>query len=119
VPAPVVLKEFRYGGIGFRGPLDWEGAKGLASLTSEGKNREEGQGTRPAWVRWTGPSATLAFLAGGPPPPVRIHPDEPFFNWAVPGAGDVRMDPGAPLVQRMRFLVPDGPLEPSAIEALR
>jgi hypothetical protein len=106
-------------GVGFRGPLAWEGAKGLECLTSEGKGREEGQGTKPAWVRWSGAGGSVTFINPGAPVPVRIHPDEPFFNWAVPAAGDVRLEPGKDLVQSLRLLVADGPLEPSAIEALR
>ncbi|HEV3026452.1 MAG TPA: DUF6807 family protein, partial [Planctomycetota bacterium] len=39
---PVLIKEYRYGGIGFRGPSDWEGKTGVDFLTSEGKNRIEG-----------------------------------------------------------------------------
>jgi hypothetical protein len=42
---------------------------------------------------------------------MRIHPDEPFFNWAVPQAGDFSIEPGTPYVARYRFLIADGALD--------
>ncbi|HVR74375.1 MAG TPA: DUF6807 family protein, partial [Planctomycetota bacterium] len=35
--SPLVLKEYRYGGFGFRGSGEWEGEKGAEFITSEGK----------------------------------------------------------------------------------
>jgi hypothetical protein len=43
---PLLIKEYRYGGIGFRGSADWEGKEGVSFLTSEGKNRKEGHATK-------------------------------------------------------------------------
>ena len=46
--SPLVLKEYRYGGLGFRGSGEWEGAEGVEFLTSEGKTRKDGHATAAA-----------------------------------------------------------------------
>jgi hypothetical protein len=110
---PLVIKEYRYGGIGFRGSKDWEGKDGVEFSTSEGKDRKTGHATRAKWVTATGKvdgdQASITFF-GHPsnfraPQPLRIHPDEPFFNWAVPQGGDFSIEPGKPYAARYRFLV--------------
>jgi hypothetical protein len=115
---PLVIKEYRYGGIGFRGSADWEGKTGVDFLTSEGKGRVDGHATQAKWVsafgKIGGAEASIGFL-GHPsdfrfPQPLRIHPDEPFFNWAVPQGGTFSIEPGKPYVARYRFIVADGAL---------
>jgi hypothetical protein len=121
---PLVIQEYRYGGIGFRGPADWEGKAGVEFLTSEGKNRVEGHATRAKWVlAWGkagGQLASVGFLGHTSnfrdPQPLRIHPDEPFFNWAVPQGGDFSIEPGKPYIARYRFLVADGTLDKEAMD---
>src|SRR5882672_2030073 len=113
---PLVIKEYRYGGIGFRGSADWEGRTGAEFLTSEGKTRIDGHATKAKWCvesgKVGGAEASIAFLCHPSdfrfPQPMRIHPDEPFFNWAVPQGGDFSIDPGKPYVARYRFIVADG-----------
>jgi len=121
---PLVIKEYRYGGIGFRGPGDWEGKKGCSFLTSEGKTRTDGHATRARWClmggKVSGADCSIAFL-GHPsdfryPQPMRIHPDEPFFNWAVPQGGDFSIEPGKPYVARYRFVVSDGIPDAGTVE---
>src|SRR5262245_57155945 len=46
---PLVLPEYRYGGIGFRGHRDWLPKDNCVFLTSEGKDRESGHATRARW----------------------------------------------------------------------
>jgi hypothetical protein len=113
---PLVIKQYRYGGIGFRASGDWEGKDGCAFLTSEGKTRTDGHATRAKWClmsgKISGADCSIAFI-GHPsdfryPQPMRIHPDEPFFNWAVPQGGDFSIEPGKPYVARYRFVVSDG-----------
>jgi hypothetical protein len=114
--APLLIKEYRYGGIGFRGAGDWEGKSGVDFLTSEGKHRVDGHGTKAKWCEASGKlgaaEASIAFLCHPSdfrfPQPMRIHPDEPFFNWAVPQGGDFSIEPGKPYVARYRFIVADG-----------
>ena len=42
------------------------------------------------------------------PQPQRIHPSEPFLNFAPQQAGDVEITPDKPLTLRYRFVVADG-----------
>ena len=61
-----------------------------------------------------GAEASMGFLCHPSdfrfPQPMRIHPDEPFFNWAVPQGGTFSIEPGKPYVARYRFIVADGRL---------
>lgn len=122
---PLVIKEYRYGGIGFRGPADWEGKSGVEFLTSEGKNRVEGHATKAKWClakgKVGGADASIGFLCHPDdfrfPQPLRLHPDEPFFNWAVPQGGDFSIEPGKPYVARYRFVVADGTLTREDLDA--
>lgn len=122
---PLVIKEYRYGGVGFRGAAEWEGKTGVEFLTSEGKNRIEGHATKARWVIATGKvggaEVSVGFL-GHPsnfraPQPLRLHPDEPFFNWAVPQGGDFSIEPGKPYTARYRFIVADGRLTADRMNA--
>ena len=124
---PLVIKEYRYGGIGFRGSGDWEGKDGAAFLTSEGKTRKDGHATKARWCAMSGKvdgaECSIGFL-GHPsdfryPQPMRIHPDEPFFNWAVPQGGDFSIEPGKPYVARYRFVVADGALAADLVDRLQ
>jgi hypothetical protein len=120
---PLVIKEYRYGGIGFRGSADWEGKDGVRFLTSEGKGRVDGHATKARWCCATGRVndrlASVGFLCHPSdfryPQPMRIHPDEPFFNWAVPQGGDFAIEPGKPYVARYRFIVADIALNSDAM----
>ncbi len=113
---PLVIKQYRYGGVGFRGSKDWEGKTGCEFLTSEGRTRADGHTTRARWCAMTGSvdgaPATVGFLNHPSnfryPQPMRIHDTEPFFNWAVPQAGDFSIEPGTPYVSRYRFQISDG-----------
>ena len=121
---PLVIKKYRYGGLGFRGSIDWEGKEGVAFLTSEGKTRANGHETTARWCTMTGKvsgkEASIGFLCHPSnfraPQNMRIHPDEPFFNWAPSQAGDFSIEPGKPYVSRYRFIVASGPLSAEAME---
>jgi hypothetical protein len=52
------------------------------------------------------------------PEPMRIHPTEPFFNWAPSQAGDWSIRPGERFVARYRYVVADGPPDAQLIERL-
>lgn len=122
---PLVIKEYRYGGLGFRGPADWEGKTGVEFLTSEGKGRVDGHATKAKWVIAAGKigdgEASIGFLCHPAdfrfPQPLRIHPDEPFFNWAVPQGGTFSIEPGKPYVTRYRYVVADGRLAREDLDA--
>ena len=121
---PFVIREYRYGGFGFRGSADWEG-KDVDFLTSEGKTRKAGHATRPRWVimhgKVDGREAAVLHL-GHPsnfrfPQPVRINPKEPFFCWAPSQAGDFEIAAGQPYVSRYRMVISDGPITAQQAEA--
>ena len=112
----LALPTYHYGGVGFRGHWEWNGEENTIFLTSEGKDRSDGHATRARWCHVggivEGDSVGIAVL-GHPdnykaPQPMRIHPTEPFFNYAPSQAGDWSIDPGAPYVARYRFVVYDG-----------
>ena len=52
------------------------------------------------------------------PQPVRIHPTEPFLNFAPQQSGAFTIRPGEPLTLRYRFLVMDGPPDAAFIDAM-
>jgi len=117
-PSPLVIKKYYYGGLGFRGSADWEGKQGVEFLTSEGRKRTDGNATPAKWCIMTGKvegkEASIGFLCHPSnfrfPQGMRLHPDEPFFNWAPSQGGDFEIQPGKPYVSRYRFVVRDGPL---------
>ena len=124
--SPLVLSEYRYGGMGFRGHRDWKGKDNAFFLTSEGKDRGNGHATRARWChvggRVRGQLAGLAILDHPSnfrsPQPMRIHPDDPFFNFAPPQLGKFEIVPGEPYVSLYRFVVADGPPDATEIERL-
>jgi hypothetical protein len=88
---PVLLKEYRYAGFGYRATEEWT-KENSEMVSSEGKTRQQIDGTTGRWIYVTGATATgrsgLLFLG---------HPDnynhpEPFRIWdenANDGRGDV------------------------------
>jgi hypothetical protein len=124
--SPLHLKEYRYGGFGFRGAGEWEGKEGCELLTSEGKTRQDGHATRARWCEMhgkvKGETAGVLFLCHPAnfraPQNMRIHPDEPFFNFTPCQAGDFDIAPGKPLISRYRLVIHDGPVGADEAERL-
>lgn len=123
---PLVLPEYHYGGLGVRGAASWKGGPNAFFLTSEGKDRSQGHGTRARWChvggRVDGALAGLAIL-GHPsnfraPQPMRIHPDDPFFCFAPSQLGRWEITPGTPYVSRYRFVVFDGAPDAAELDRL-
>jgi hypothetical protein len=112
---PLVIKKYHYGGLGFRGSGEWEGKEGVEYLTSEGKTRKDGHATTAKWCvmngKVQGKDASIGFVSHPSnfrfPQGMRIHPDEPFFNWCPAQGGDFSIEPGKPYVSRYRFVVTD------------
>jgi len=122
---PLILPEYRYGGVGFRGHVDWDDPDNVFFLTSEGLGRD-GHATRARWCHIGGYSdgelAGIAIL-GHPqnfrhPQTMRIHPDEPFFNYAPTQLGDMSIEPGSPYVVRYRYVTYDGEPDPEELDRL-
>jgi hypothetical protein len=116
---PVKLPQYRYGGIGVRGNWAWNDKRNLRFLASNGstdRTKGDKNQTRGHWAHLGGPldgGLTGIAILSHPenphsPQPMRIHPEEPFFNFAPQQAGPLEITPGKPLVQRYRFVVADG-----------
>jgi hypothetical protein len=52
------------------------------------------------------------------PQSVRIHPNEPFFNYAPVQLGDMSIEPGSPYVVRYRYVTYDGEPDADAINQM-
>jgi hypothetical protein len=123
---PLVLPDYRYGGLGFRGATEWNGVGKYTFLTSEGKDVKNGNGTRARWCYTGGsingkPAGVTIFC--GPdsfraPQPVRLNPDQPFFCYSPPAMGEFSITPQNPYYARYRFLVADGEPDKELIEKI-
>ncbi len=124
--SPLVLPEYRYGGVGFRGHKDWKDKTKVSFLTSEGKDRSNGHATRARWCHIggvvEGQPVGIAILdhPGNfrAPQSMRIHPDDPFFNYAPVQLGQFEIVPGFRYVARYRYIVSDGPPDKAEIDRL-
>ena len=123
---PLILPMYRYGGLGFRGNWEWNGPEHTFFLTSEGKNRSDGHATTATWCHISGyiqERLTGIAILGHPdnfraPQPMRIHPSEPFFNWAPSQAGSWSISKGNPFLSTYRFIVLDGEANPSILHRM-
>ena len=125
-PSPLQLVKYHYGGMGFRGSIEWEKKEGATYLSSEGKTRADGNGTPSRWCILSGnvggAAKTIVFY-GHPanfraPQHMRLHPDEPFFCYCPAVTGDFTIEPGKPLVSRYRYSVHDGAVTQSEAERI-
>jgi len=126
--SPLHLLKYRYGGFGFRGAAEWKGDK-AAYLTSEGKTRENGHGTRARWCdtagvsdgEWKGVTHFSHPENFRHPEPMRIWPEfeqDVFFNWAPVQLDDFDMEPGKDWVFRYRLYVHEGKVDVERTEQL-
>lgn len=123
---PLLLPKYYYGGLGFRGNRAWDGKDGCTMITSEGKNRSNGNETTAKWIaiagKVDGKSAYAAILCSPEnfrfPQPVRLHPKEPFMCYAPQQAGDMAIEPGKPYVMKYRFIVGDGEPDKAMLDRL-
>ena len=120
------LEAYRYGGLGFRGTSDW-GMNNSDYLTSEGKTRTDGHGTRARWCNVFGETkagpAGVQFMSHPQnrehPEPMRIWPDGYiFFNFCPIQKTDWVMEPGKEYVLKYRMFVYDGTVTKERCEQL-
>lgn len=124
--SPLILEEYRYGGMGVRGNREWKDKAKVSFLTSEGKTRLDGNATRGRWCHIGGSvDGQLVGIAVldhpsnfRAPVPLRIHPDDPYFNYAPSQMGRFQIDPGKKFVLRYRYVVSDGPPDAKLLERL-
>lgn len=124
--SPLELGRYHYGGLGFRGSSQWAG-KDAYYLTSEGKDRSNGHGTRAKWCAMGGKTdgrpVGVAVL-GHPknfrfPEPMRIWggaDQKVFFCYAPEQLGKWKINPGRDYVWRYRFVAYEGKALPRQIE---
>jgi len=124
--SPLLLPEYRYGGVAVRGPDAWYGNDNARFLTSAGRTRADGNWSRGRWNYFggmvDGERAGIAML-GHPtnfraPQPLRIPPDMPYFTFAPSQLGRWRIAPGRPYEARYRFVTFDGPPDPALLDRL-
>ena len=123
--SPLELPVYRYGGIGIRGRDEWNGRDRASFLTSSGLDRRTGHGSRATWAYMGGAidsqRAGVAVLShpdnARSPQPVRIHPTEPFLNFAPQQAGPLAIRPGEPFTMRYRVIAIDGPPDAAWLES--
>ena len=125
--SPLEIDEYHYGGMAIRGNSVWlkekddrtTGRGDLQFITSEGKNRWEGNHTRPNWVSLSGKlegnDASLSVFCSPnnfrAPQHVRLHPHKPYFCFAPSVGGKFKIEPGKDYVSRYRYLVTSKPLD--------
>ncbi len=123
---PLILPEYHYGGLAFRGAASWQGAANARILTSEGiDDRIKANASRARWVHFWGDvdgKPAGATVLGHPenfraPQPIRIPPDDPYFCFIPSQMGEWRINPGEPYRARYRFIAIDGAPDPTLIEA--
>jgi hypothetical protein len=124
--SPLLLSAYRYGGLGFRGTAAWT-EETSDYLTSEGKTRKDGHGTRSRWcfvygVTDRGPAGILFMSHPGNrehPEPMRIWPQgDIFFNYCPVQKTDWTLEPGNDYVLRYRLCVYNGTLGAEQAERL-
>ena len=124
---PLKLPQYRYGGLGFRGHQDWDGAANANFLTGLGESdRIKGHATRAPWCHIGGrigdQLSGLAIFCHPKnfraPQPMRIHPSEPFFCYAPAQLGEWEIRPGEPYRSQYRFVVFDGSPKKEVLDLL-
>ncbi|HMR19128.1 MAG TPA: PmoA family protein [Sphingobacterium sp.] len=126
---PVTLLEYRYGGLGIRATEQWTRDNSV-TLTSEGKDRKEADGSLARWVVAHG---SLGNDHGGlemmshptnynHPEPLRVWPEssngrgDVFLNFSPTKNKDWLLEPGKTYLLKYRFLIFDGKLSKEEAE---
>jgi len=128
--ADVILKEYRYGGLGFRATPEWTNANS-GVLTSSGKTRKDADGSLERWAIVSGKlgdgEGGILFLSHPDnynfPEPVRVWPEDAnggrgdqFFNFSPTKNKDWKLEAGNTYTLRYRLVIFDGTLSPEEAE---
>jgi hypothetical protein len=126
------LPSYRYGGgIGFRATDDWT-RENCRVLTSEGKTRQDADGSRARWCDvhgGEGAGAGIVFMSHPAnrehPEPMRVWPEDIikdkgyfFFEFCPIRLKGWALEPGKEYVLRYRMVVYDGVLDSAAVDIL-
>jgi len=129
---PVLLKEYRYAGFGYRANEEWTRQNSIM-MTSEGHSRQQIDGTRARWIYVTGTSPTGhsgLLLMEAPenynsPEPLRIWDEQAnggrgdvFINFAPTKNTDWTLEPGQSYRLCYRLYAYDGEMTPQRAEQL-
>ena len=123
----VKFPENRYGGLGLRGNWAWNGKDAVKFLTSDGlTDRVKAHTMKARWCDMhgviDGEPVGIAIMGHSKnfraPEPMRVHPTEPFFNFAPQQAGDFEITPGKPMEWRYRMVIHDGPPDRELLDRL-
>ncbi|HRE79456.1 MAG TPA: PmoA family protein [Opitutaceae bacterium] len=113
---PLIVGEYRYGGLGVRGRSDWLKRENMRVLTDRGEtDRVKANAQKTRWVVLGGVAdggqAAIALLdhPGNfrSPQAVRVNENLPFICYAPTQEGAWRIEPGKPYVARYRVVVED------------
>ncbi|HRN56085.1 MAG TPA: PmoA family protein [Agriterribacter sp.] len=127
--SPVVLKEYRYGGFGFRATEAWNNANSRV-LTSEGKTRKEADASTARWCMIDGElekgHSGILFMSFPSnynfPEPMRVWPvdankrGDVFFSFSPTRNKDWPLQPQKNYVLKYRMLIYDGTITPQQAE---
>ena len=123
--SPLTIEKYRYQGFGFRATASWDDETATL-LTSEGKDKSDGNATRARWCDVRGPGkdgpAGIVFMSHpgnfNHPEQIRIWPtgmnegkENVFFNFNPAQDRDWRLEPGRNYTLRYRMLVYDGTVD--------
>lgn len=127
--SPVILKEYRYGGFGFRATEEWNNANSKV-LTSEGKTRKDADASTARWCMIDGDLGKghggILFMSYPAnynfPEPMRVWPvdankrGDVFFSFSPTRNKDWPLQPQKNYVLKYRMLIYDGTITPRQAE---
>lgn len=122
---PLIIKKYRYEGFSIRGPAHWHDDN-VNLLTSQGKNKSNGNATRARWMKVTGPGnktgiSTVAMMTHPSnynfPELIRIWPtganggkESVYLNFNPTQDRDWKLVPGQTYTLQYRIIVTDNDL---------
>lgn len=128
--SPLTIDAYRYQGFGFRATAKWDD-KTATLLTSEGKNKTDGNATRARWCDVNGVSVAgtsgVLFMTHPTnynfPEQLRIWPtgandgkENVFFNFNPAQEEDWVLNPGNEYVLSYRMMIYDGKITPETAD---
>ncbi len=122
----LVLPKYHYGGMAVRGSGQWPKGSDMRVLTSEGKGRDLADAAPARWIDMSGTvdgkAAGVALLEHPgnmhAPNAVRMHPDMPYFVFAIPQAGPITLPAGQSYTLLYRVVAHNGHADAARLNAL-